>query len=248
MSTAVLCIEGLRVERQDGERRFCLEVPRFVLEPGARVALIGPSGSGKSTLMEVLALASPPTQVDRFELTDTDGRAHDVQAYWRRQDDEALTRLRARALGYVQQRAGLPGFLRVDEILQLGLRLAHGVAAPDPALTQQWCEQLGIGATWRALPADLSVGQCQRVAVARALIHRPRLVLADEATAALDRQAAEAVMQRLVELAESGGSALLLATHDEALARAFGFALVRLEIHPQAQGQLTRMPPTPEAG
>lgn len=244
MNTAVLCIEGLRVERRDGERRFCLEVPQFVLEAGARVALVGPSGSGKSTLMEVLALASPPAQVARFVLTDTAGTVHDVRDYWHLQDDEALTRLRARALGYVQQRAGLPGFLRVDEILQLGLRLAQGPTAPDPAAARQWCERLGIGAAWRALPAHLSVGQCQRVAVARALIHRPSLVLADEATAALDRQAAEAVMRQLVELAESGGSALLLATHDEALAQAFGFTPVRVEIHPQAQGQLTRVPPT----
>jgi putative ABC transport system ATP-binding protein len=107
---------------------------------------------------------------------------------------------------------------------------------PDDATVQRLAERLEIADQLDKLPAALSVGQRQRVSIARALAHGPALVLADEPTASLDPLNAERVMQLLMERAQEQGACILIATHDETLARRVGLDLQRLAVERDGQG------------
>lgn len=196
---------------------FTLRVPHFTVAPGERVVVIGPSGSGKSTLLDLLALLVPPDAAGRFMLCVGD-ESHDVAAAWVR-TRSALARIRARHIGYVLQTGGLLPYLSVAENIRLSARLlGHPAAGHVGTLA----EQFDIGALMRRYPAQLSVGQRQRVAVARALSHRPALVLADEPTAALDTRLAQVVAGALAEASSAAGAALVVVTHDMAVAERIG--------------------------
>ena len=216
-------LEAVRRERGAGAESFRLQVERFRIRPGERVAIVGPSGSGKSTFLDLLALSLAPSAAGRFRLG-PGGR--DVAGLWRARDDAALARLRRSAIGYVLQSGALLPFLTVAGNVELPLRLAGRVGAGERAGTQALLARLGLLPFVRRLPAELSLGQRQRVAVARALVHRPAIVLADEPTASLDGDAAGTVMALLAELARERGSAVLLVTHDERLALRHGFSIV----------------------
>jgi putative ABC transport system ATP-binding protein len=216
-------LEAVRRERGAGSESFRLQVERFRIRPGERVAIVGPSGSGKSTFLDLLALSLAPSAAGRFRLG-PGGR--DVAGLWRARDDSALARLRRSAIGYVLQSGALLPFLTVVGNVELPLRLAGSLGAGERARTQALLARLGLPTLARRLPAELSLGQRQRVAVARALVHRPALVLADEPTASLDADAAGTVMALLAELAREQGSAVLLVTHDERLAVRHGFCIV----------------------
>ncbi len=233
---AVLELIGAEKARIDGERRFDLDVPRFRLERGERIALVGPSGSGKSTLIEMLAAALRPDHVETFTVSHPEEDApRDLARAWTADDDAFLSASRARCFGYVQQIGGLLRFLTTRENIRLSLDLGGLEGAVEPL-----AEALGIARYLESHPDRLSVGERQRVAIARALVHRPALVLADEPTGALDIGTAERVMQLFVEAAESHGTSLVLATHDRGLAERFGFRLVEAEVRLEEKRQWTR--------
>ena len=215
---------GLRrmPQAQRSERGFRLEVGRFALAPGEMVAIVGPSGSGKSAFLELAGLAAAPLAQGTPRMA-LDGA--DVWALWQRPARRALARLRARAYGFVLQQGGLHPFLTVRGNLALAQSLA-GEAAPARAAAL--LERLGLGSVAAAFPAALSVGQRQRAAVARALAHRPALVVADEPTSALDPENAATVMALLADLAAEEGAAVVLATHDRAAVAALGIAAVEV--------------------
>ncbi len=180
----------------------------LALWPGEVRVLLGPSGSGKTTLVHLLAGILRP-------------KAGAV--YWRGQavtdlPEERLARLRRRFLGLVFQHHYL-----LPELTALENAILPGWIGgrPDPERGRALLSAVGLLARAGHLPAALSGGERQRVAVARALYHRPPLLLADEPTGALDPKNAEAVLALLVELARASGSALLLATHDERLVAGF---------------------------
>lgn len=211
---------------------YRLQVPRLDLRPGQRLALVGPSGSGKSTLLDLLALVLSPDPGGTLEFT-RDGRSTDIAGLWRHGRQDQLADLRSRLMGYVLQTGGLLGFLDVRSNIGLSRAL---LGLPEDATVQRLAERLEIADQLDKLPAALSVGQRQRVSIARALAHGPALVLADEPTASLDPLNAERVMQLLVEQAQEQGACILIATHDEALARRVGLGLLRLVVGRGGQG------------
>lgn len=172
---------------------------------GEMVALYGPSGSGKTTLLAIIAAILRP---DRGQVL-VDGI--DVSGLTRRE----LDAYRRQVLGYITQTPDL--FAGVPIIAQAPSKLFARGLAPRQAVEQitPLLERLGLGERLRHKPEQLSAGERQRVAIARALATGPRLVVADEPTAALDTARSRAVLELLRELCVERDVALLLATHDE---------------------------------
>jgi putative ABC transport system ATP-binding protein len=199
---------------------FALLIPHFAVAPGEAIAITGPSGSGKSTLLDMLALALKPDTAKRFSIAEVD-----AALLWQRDRADALARLRAGTLGYVLQQGGLLPFLSVRQNILLPQRLAGRI---DPARLAALADRLGITDQLDKKPAALSVGQRQRAAIARALAHRPGIVLADEPTASVHPEMADTILALLVDTARESGAALVLATHDPTRAEAAGFTLLPL--------------------
>ncbi len=231
----MLRLRDIRKSRGAGRNGYSLLVPRLDLRPGQRLALVGASGSGKSTLLDLLALVLSPDPGGSLELT-RDGHINDIAGLWRHGRQDLLAELRSRAMGYVLQTGGLLGFLDVRRNIGLS-RALLGLA--EDATVQRLAERLEIADQLDKLPAALSVGQRQRVSIARALAHAPAIVLADEPTASLDPVNAERVMQLLVAQAEEQGACIVVATHDEALAQRVGLQLQRLQVQRNLDGGVT---------
>lgn len=188
--------------RVDALRDVSLEV-----HPGQVVALLGPSGSGKTTLLNVIGCITEPSS-GRLELdgeTVYDGR-------WLRGD---LRRLRLEKIGFIFQSHNLLPFLDSTDNVAVVLGLAGVDAGTAKTRAVELLDYLEVGHRRHAMPAKLSGGEAQRVAIARALANRPRIILADEPTAALDSVRARIVMDLLRKVAVEQQAAILAVTHDE---------------------------------
>jgi len=174
---------------------------------GEMVALIGPSGCGKSTLLNLVGCIDLPTS----------GRVLVDGAETSALDDDALTLLRRDRVGTIFQFFNLLPALSVRANVALPLVLQHLAAREIDQRVDQALAEVGIADRARAFPAQLSGGQLQRAAIARAIVHRPAVVLADEPTGNLDSANGENVLRLLRALAD-GGQAILLATHSAAAA------------------------------
>ena len=183
-----------------------LEDVSLTVESGGNVAVVGPSGSGKSTLLGLLAGLELPTagevQIGDYMLSRMSERRRAV--------------LRRQHFGLVFQADNLQPFLTVAENIALQASLAG--APQDLVRARELVEALDIGALTNRFPDQLSGGQRQRVAVARALVHRPSLVLADEPTGALDMVSAGKAIELLLRLHRTEGTTLVVVTHDAAVA------------------------------
>ena len=179
-----------------------LRVDEWHVGPGEHWLLAGASGSGKTTLLHVLAALTTPTagivSVGGTDLGGLSGAARD--------------RWRGRNVGLVPQRLHLVGALDVADNLRLAQYLAG--APDDPARVRNLLESVGVAALASRFPRELSQGQAQRVAVARAVVNRPALVLADEPTANLDDVHAAATLDLLRAQCLASGAALVVASHD----------------------------------
>lgn len=180
----------------------------FTVPQGAFVALMGPSGCGKSTLLHLLGALDVPTS-GTVQLGDTTISAFTA---------EQLTVFRQRHLGFVFQFFNLLPTLTVLENVTLPLLLNGITGQQAKQLALEWLEKVGLSHRATALPPQLSGGEQQRVAVVRALIHKPQLVLADEPTGNLDSVSGQAVMRILRQLASEQGTTIVMATHSEELA------------------------------
>ena len=170
---------------------------------GERVALTGPSGSGKTTLLNLLGGVDRPKsgriEFDGFCLNDLDGNG--------------LAEVRRRHFGTVFQFFHLLPTLSASENVELPLQLL-GVSAPERRTrVAALLERVGVAHRADAPPGELSGGEMQRIAIARALIHRPRLLLADEPTGNLDSRNGQRILELLRELSDETGTALVLVTH-----------------------------------
>jgi lipoprotein-releasing system ATP-binding protein len=184
----------------------------FVLEPAGRMVIMGPSGSGKSTLLAILGALEPPTS-GRVLLDGIDPNTVDAPA---------RAEFRNRRIGFVfQEHHLLDGCTALDNVLVPAL--ATGRAPLDVvARAALLLERVGLGPRRSHLPGELSGGERQRVAVARALVLAPRLVLADEPTGQLDSRTAADVTALLCDLVAESGGMLVVVTHDAAVADRVG--------------------------
>ncbi len=217
MTDAALRLRGV-VSRRGA---FTLTVPLLTLAPGALLAVTGASGSGKSTLLDVAALARRPDAAEELAVA-----GQDAAALWRAGRTEALAAVRAENFGYILQTGGLVPFLT----LRANAALAQDIAGRrDRPRIAALAEAMEIAPLLDRYPEALSVGQRQRAAILRALAHRPAVVIADEPTASVHPDMADAILALLADQARGAGAAVLLATHDLGTARRHGFAEAPLQ-------------------
>ncbi len=201
-STTVLQAEA--VTKNYGARRV-LDAVSFSIASGERVALTGPSGSGKTTLLNCLGGVDRP---DSGSITLHDLRINHL-------DSDGLARLRRERVGTVFQFFHLLPTLSAAENIELPLQLVGLPAAERAERVDHFLRRVGLVHRADALPSQLSGGEQQRIAIARALIHRPDLILADEPTGNLDSANGANILALLRELTDETQTALVLVTHSE---------------------------------
>ncbi|MEX2175304.1 MAG: ABC transporter ATP-binding protein [Pirellulaceae bacterium] len=185
----------------DGNRLPILDIPTFAVARGEQVVLIGRSGSGKTTLLHTIAgitrADSGQVAIDGIELSTL--------------SEAGVDKVRAAKIGYVFQTFNLlPGFTALENVL-LGMTFARG--RKDPARARHLLDRVGLSHRSTHKPAALSVGEQQRVAVARALANRPRLLLADEPTANIDPRNQQKIVDLVRETCREENVALIMVTH-----------------------------------
>jgi putative ABC transport system ATP-binding protein len=192
-----------------------VDVPRLELEAGDQVALLGASGSGKTTLLHLLAgILTPDAGAIVYSLA----RSGTVDLA--RVTEAARDHFRGQHIGYIfQTHHLLPGLTALENVL-LGMSFTGRHA--DRAWATHLLERVGLAHRLAYKPGKMSLGQQQRVAVARALANRPELVLADEPTGALDAASAGQTLDLILSLCREAGAALLLVTHDMGIAGQLG--------------------------
>jgi len=182
----------------------------FTLAAGENMAITGPSGSGKTTLLNIIGtLDRPDSGSVFFEKTELTALEERQQAYFRN-----------RTLGFIfQTHYLLPQCSIIENCLIPTLAQSNKkIGSQRQEQARRLLEQVGLGDRMDAFPGELSVGQQQRAAVVRALVHQPRLVLADEPTGSLDQENAAALMDLLLDLQRRQGFSLIVVTHAAAVA------------------------------
>jgi putative ABC transport system ATP-binding protein len=207
--TPVLSIRALTKSYSGPRPRCVFRNVDLELAAGDYVAVIGESGIGKSTLLNLAAGLDHPDAgsiaLDGIELTAL--------------DDDALTVLRRRAMGFVFQAFHVLPYLTAAENVALPLSLLGITGAQGDARVAAMLAEVGLGERGAALPSELSGGELQRIAIARALVHRPRLVLIDEPTGNLDPDSAQQVLALLRACIKDNGAVGVLVTHSLGAAR-----------------------------
>ncbi|MBZ1393225.1 ABC transporter ATP-binding protein [Psychrobacter pacificensis] len=203
---ALLTASQLNKTVQVGEQKLSIikDVDIYV-NAGEFVVIMGKSGSGKSTLLGLLAALDYP---DSGTVSLADQTLSSL-------DEDALAVIRQQDMGFVFQSFHLLPTLTVAENIAFPLDIAR---RPNPARVNELIDAIDLGHRRHSLPNQLSGGEQQRTAVARALVSHPKIVFADEPTGNLDEQNADQVMQLLLNLRQQVGSALVVVTHDPALA------------------------------
>lgn len=209
-----------RTYEAEGESVTAVDDVSLDLAAGEFVAIMGPSGCGKSTLLHIMGAMDRPTAGEAWI---GDSPIHQF-------DEDQLTAVRRTDVGFVFQFFHLLPTLSVAENVGLPLLLAHG--SVDTRRVNELLEVVGLTDRARSLPGKLSGGELQRAAVARAIVHNPKLVVADEPTGNLDSENGRRVLELLSRLA-LGGTAIVMATHSQEAAayahRTLGMKDGRLE-------------------
>jgi len=220
-------LDGVRFSHaSDGDGGFRLALRTLAVAPGERVACIGPSGSGKTTLIELIAGIRLPdagrVTVGGVEIS---ALGDDARRAWRRE-----------RVGMVFQEFELLDYLTGVENVLLPRRLGGSVDAEARSRAAALLERCGVGHAARRLPARLSQGERQRVAVCRALIARPEVLLCDEGTGNLDPRTARETLDVLLGAAEDAGATVFFVTHDHGLLDSFDRVIDLAELRETAEG------------
>lgn len=210
-----------------GEHGFELTVPELIIRQAEKVALVGFSGCGKSTLLDLLAMILQPDSSGEFAFFTTRENRLDVADTWKRKNIDGLARARMRYIGYVLQTGGLLPFLSVYDNIALS---CYGLGLAEQDAVKTVAEKLGIDRHLEKFPAQLSVGERQRVSIARAMAHEPAVVIADEPTASLDPINAKEIMGIFTRLTEEKGVTLVVATHEWDRVEELGFRRVKFNL------------------
>lgn len=188
---------------------FGLKIPSLTLDEGERVAVVGPSGTGKTTLLNLIAGLVRPGQ-GRVRVGGTDVATL---------SDGARRAFRAREIGFIFQDFALLDYLTARENILYPYRISRGMrlTADVRARAETLAQSAGLGGKLGRRPAQLSQGEQQRVAICRALLAQPKLILSDEATGNLDPDNKELILDLLFEQVDAAGASLLAVTHDHDL-------------------------------
>lgn len=217
MPSPLIRLRGVSKHFGEGETRVdALRDVSLDVHPGQVVALRGPSGSGKTTLLNVIGCILDPS-AGTMEL---DGELVLEAGRWLRSD---LRKLRLDKIGFIFQFHNLIPFLDATDNVALVLQLAGVEAEEARSRARDLLDYLEVGHRRTAIPAKLSGGEAQRVAIARALANEPRIILADEPTAALDSKRAGIVMDLLRKVAVERDAAIVAVTHDEKIFDRFDY-------------------------
>ena len=203
---------------QGQERVTALDKVSIEVKTGEFLAVMGASGSGKSTLLNLVAGLDKPTQGDIF----LNGRSI---SGWK---DNQLTLFRRREIGFVFQLFNLIPTLSAEENAALPLLMAGQPRSAWQPKVSDWLKRGGLESRRKHYPTELSGGQMQRIAIIRALIHHPSLILADEPTGNLDSKTGDQMLFILKEITEDLGVTVIIATHDPMVA-AYGHTLITLK-------------------
>jgi putative ABC transport system ATP-binding protein len=209
-------VEMKGISKHFGEDETRVDALRNVtlhVASGEVVGLLGPSGSGKTTLLNVIGAILEPN-AGWMKL---DGEVV-YEDRWLRRD---LRRLRLDKIGFIFQTHNLLPFLNATDNVAVVLQLAGLSREEGIRRSEELLDYLQVGHRKHAMPSQLSGGEAQRVAIARALANRPRIILADEPTAALDSERAGIVMDLLRKLAVERQTAIIAVTHDEKIFERF---------------------------
>ena len=228
---SVPVLEAINVHRTYSRGGQSVEAVRGVtlsLTAGEHVAVVGPSGCGKSTLLHLCGAMDRPTRGD----VTLEGQALAGL------DDDALTALRRRRVGFVFQFFNLLPTLTVSQNIGLPLLLEGRPDAEVDERTATVADRVGLTSRLDHYPQQLSGGEAQRAAIARAVIHEPALLIADEPTGNLDSENGARVLELLMELNTRSDTALLLATHDDDVAVRAGRVFHMRDGHDRDEVQL----------
>ncbi len=208
MSIEVLELRDVVKKYTSGDR--CVDVLKRInltIEAGASIAVTGPSGSGKSTLLNIMGTLDRP---DEGSVVIGGASTADM-------DDAAICAIRREKIGFVFQQHHLLPQCDVLENVLIPSAAESGCETPDD-YAKELIDRVGLGTRMSHRPAELSGGECQRVALVRALINKPVLVLADEPTGSLDSATSGELAKLMIEINRERGTALVVVTHSEGLA------------------------------
>lgn len=201
-------LEGVsKIYRLGDQEIRALDAVDLKIEEGEFVSIIGPSGSGKSTLMHLLGCLDAPT-AGRMEICGNDLSSASANR---------LARVRNREIGFVFQAFNLLPKLNVVQNIELPLVYSGLPSAERRRRSEQVAKDVGLGDRMANRPVQLSGGQCQRVAIGRALVNNPRIIFGDEPTGNLDSSTGEMILRMFKEM-NSTGKTIVLVTHDPDIA------------------------------
>lgn len=205
--------EGLQIKsaskyyNEGSSQITALDRVSITVKPGEFVAVVGPSGSGKSTFLSIagalLKASEGEVMLNGKDLSKLSGNQ--------------LSDMRLHEIGFIMQASNLVPYLNVLDQLLVVKRMSGKVRAADKAMAVKLLEELGLGAKLKSYPEELSGGEKQRTAIARALINDPAVILADEPTASLDTKRAHEVVSLIAHEVRTRRKAAIMVTHDERL-------------------------------
>lgn len=230
----LLNITKMLKRREQGGVSFELNLPAFCLKRGQFVAIVGASGCGKSSLLDILALVLRPNHCQDFYIYDSN-QTLNIQELW--DQESKLAKIRCDLFGYVLQTGGLLPFLTVKKNIYLPIKVKKSGYSDEKI--NQLAQKMGVDELFSKKPQFLSGGQRQRVAILRAMAHQPDIILADEPTAAVDKQRARTIVQDFYTLAKENGTTIVMVTHDYELVAELADTRFTFEVTQESQ-TLTR--------